>query len=225
MDDATQKLVDRVRAYLDAREAVVPEIGGERFDIIHDIDLGSRGHSRLRASDVRSLADALEAAQRPPVSPEVREELDELIADVLIAERDEWPRDPGDAPSEVLAGAVTDAILARFSFPSQQHVGDWDADRAEYVCSCGSALNAWWPDGMTVSGGESAFDKWMRLHPALPSQPVYDEGKIARWLMREFGVSNGTQAWMEFQGSASSFAAALVAALRSGELTREETNR
>lgn len=87
---------------------------------------------------VRSLADALEAAQRPPVSPEQREALDELIADVLIAERDEWPRDPGDAPSEVLAGAVTDAILARFSLPVL------DVEKvARFLYSLDPAIQGW----------------------------------------------------------------------------------
>lgn len=109
-NDATQNLVDEARK---AQRAVYLATDKEVAD-----DL-----SRI----IGGLADALEAAQRPPVSPEQKEALDELIADVLIAERDEWPRDPGDAPSEVLAGAVTDALLARFSLPEL----DTDNLRAE----------------------------------------------------------------------------------------------
>ena len=106
----------------------------------------------------------LAQVRRPPVSPEVREEMEAVVQ----AEDERWD---GSKSSEDFSTRVTDALLARFS---------------------------------------------------VPSQPVYDEEKIARWLMREFGMSNGTQAWMEFQGSASSLAAALVAAMPT--LTREETN-
>lgn len=52
-----------------------------------------------------------------------------------------------------------------------------------------------------------------------PSQPVYDEEKIARWLHNWARVTPGEPS--EF---IQNLAAALVAALRGGELTREETN-
>lgn len=120
---------------------------------------------------------ALEAAQRPPVSPEQREEIravvDEQLTKAGLNLNGPPYSDDGETQWPValqLRDCLTNAILARFS---------------------------------------------------LPSQPVYDEEKIALWLMREFGVSNGTQAWMEFQGSASSLAATIVAALPG--LTKEET--
>lgn len=53
---------------------------------------------------------------------------------------------------------------------------------------------------------------------SVPSQPVYDEEKIARWLHNWVRVTPGEPS--EF---IQNLAAALVAALRSGELTREET--
>src|SRR5690606_19258798 len=62
MPEDVQALVERVRGYLAVRDAAVPEVDGERFDIVHDIDHGSRGHFRLNASDVRRLTAALEAA-------------------------------------------------------------------------------------------------------------------------------------------------------------------
>lgn len=139
MDDATQKLVDDARkaqraVYLatekdvaddlariigglaDAFEAAQrPPVSPEQREALIDL-LTPFGRPLVEWPD--RLADAILARfSLPPVSPEQREALDELIADVLIAERDEWPRDPGDAPSEVLAGAVTDALLARFSLP------------------------------------------------------------------------------------------------------------
>src|SRR5690606_31398517 len=111
--------------YLDAREAVVPEIGGERFDIIHDIDLGSRGHSRLRASDVRSLADALEAAQRPPISSEQREAVRAVVGEQLTKAGLDLNGAPYSDDGETqwplaleLRDRMTAALLARFSLPT-----------------------------------------------------------------------------------------------------------
>lgn len=151
-DDATQKLVDEARRWAggsttspvgaslvqdlaDALEAARPRPSRESAHVSIQESWDNyiaQFPGVLFSADDHSLYDAgyraaLEAAQRLPVSPEVREALDELIADVLIAERDEWPRDPGDAPSEVLAGAVTDALLARLSFPTL----DTDNMRAE----------------------------------------------------------------------------------------------
>lgn len=114
--------------------------------------------------------------ERPPVSPEQREALDELIADVLIAERDEWPRDPGDAPSEVLAGAVTDALLARFSLPVLdvekvarllvEHREARFADGgckclSEAVCGCGAILPQTFAPPAIVFG-----EWWLAVHQA-----------------------------------------------------------
>lgn len=136
--------------------------------------------------------------QRPPVSPEVREALARTVMGALGCEMQddtcdcEYPcahkpysycethdLDADDGAPCPKALVIADALLARFS---------------------------------------------------VPSQPVYDEEKIARWLAyvasdwthndcgdddHPFGHTNW-QAWLDE-------AAALVAALRGGELTREET--
>lgn len=166
MDAATQRLVDEAPAWLDRHGDVWVFRNGMGWSF--ETQPFAREHIETKWGPLVPL----EAAQRPPVSPEQREALDELIADVLIAERDEWPRDPGDAPSEVLAGAVTDALLARFSFPSQ---------------------------------------------------PVYDEEAIARWL---FGLRYHSMHWLDAKEPERAEyhrdAAALIEALPT--LTREETS-
>lgn len=82
MDDATQKLVDEANLYV------------ERYGLTATSDLVDR----LRA--------ALEAAQRPPVSPEQREALADVVSSAMIRAKTDTPY------------GVTDAILARFSFPT-----------------------------------------------------------------------------------------------------------
>lgn len=57
-----------------------------------------------------------------------------------------------------------------------------------------------------------------RARFSVPSQPVYDEEAIARWLRQAPGID-----WLAT--TPQEIAAALAAALRGGELTREETNR
>ena len=59
-------LIARLRKYLQAREEVTPQIAGQVFDTVVDLDMGSRGHIRLLASDIAQVADALEAAQQAP---------------------------------------------------------------------------------------------------------------------------------------------------------------
>lgn len=117
-----------------------------------------------------SMIAALEAAQRPPVSPEVREALSALAKDVFYATRDEG------GTMHQAADRLADALLARFS---------------------------------------------------VPSQPVYDEEAIALWLASAFDDVNGEkhdsdESWMFWAEEAERTASALVAALRGGELTREE---
>lgn len=103
------------------------------------------------------------------LSPEVREEIRSVLASVPVTERRRYDGETiGYVLSrDELAERETDAILARFS---------------------------------------------------VPSQPVYDEEKIARWLYEEFSFAGDVV-------SPKGLAAALVAALRGGELTREETSR
>lgn len=143
----------------------------------------------MLASDVRHLVDALEAAQRPPVSPEVREEMFRLLYD---ASGSQFMR---SNERHSMVTEQRDAILARFS---------------------------------------------------VPSQPVYDEEKIARLVeqqMRGAGLSDNPAEFDSsihswgcehpdrygpcgcFQEMRNGLVAALVAALRNGELTREGTKR
>jgi len=111
---------------------------------------------------------ALEAAQRPPVSPEVREELATTKVPIIY---------PGGTRMVDLGYPVADALLARFSFPSQ---------------------------------------------------PVYDEEAIAKWLCSQSCARVDGSCWRVGTSAERdehrADAAALVAALQSGELTREETN-
>ena len=94
MDDATQKLVDEARraqaaVYLATDRAVADDL------------------SRI----IAGLADALEAAQRPTVSPEQREAVAAEVAFELAA--------AGVPPQYrwAFGYAAADAILARFSLP------------------------------------------------------------------------------------------------------------
>lgn len=66
MSDDVKALIARLRKYLQAREEVTPQIAGQVFDTVVDLDMGSRGHVRLLASDIALAADALEAAQQAP---------------------------------------------------------------------------------------------------------------------------------------------------------------
>jgi hypothetical protein len=118
MDDATQKRVD---ARAEAERLLKPH----RFRYTDSAEARRLGISEVEASGVPYwdavglLEAALEAAQRPPVSPEVREELVDLANDVIAEERDKWPSHLAIVKSEVVAGFVVNAILARFSLPSQ----------------------------------------------------------------------------------------------------------
>lgn len=153
MSDATRNLVDEAR-----RRAIA--LYGEAAHL-------NEGHPQDTdqwedAERLDSLAAALEAAQRPPVSPERQDDMAEIVC-VELNHRSGGRECETDY-------AVVDAILARFSFPSQ---------------------------------------------------PVYDEEAIARF------TADALRDDREGFGSCDlprDFAAALVAALRGGELTREETN-
>lgn len=104
-------------------------------------------------------------AQRPPATPEVREGMRDALREAHQYDHDfdpEWDYTEDD-------DRYIDAILARFSFPSQ---------------------------------------------------PVYDEEKIARFMADALRDDREGFGSCDFPRD---FAAALVAALRGGELTREET--
>ena len=166
-DDATQKLVDAIqngREWMQEEEWEAAYPGDVRpgYDVIKKL--------------VDAATAALEAAQRPPVSPEVREE---LVAHIHArAEFDSDECDHGTYTGGALHGQPyrmcerkADALLARFSFPSQ---------------------------------------------------PVYDEARnaLSEWESFNRGlIASGATQPREIRALRS-----LLAWLRSGELTREETN-
>lgn len=104
MGDATQKLVDEAR-----RQARI---------------LIRTGHGVEGRTLYEHLADALEAAQRPPVSPEVREAVRTVVGEQLTRaglDLDGPPfADDGETQWPValeLRDRLTDALVARFSLP------------------------------------------------------------------------------------------------------------
>lgn len=133
---------------------------------------------------IEALADALEAAQRPPVSPEVR-----------------------------------DAVQA-------------ELDRHEYagnnMCECGESWGGTSDGVVWTAEANGHITAALLARFSLPSQPVYDEEKILRVLVEAARgpISDGEWAISrtETHSAARVYAAALVAALRGGELTVEETN-
>lgn len=171
------------------------------------------------------------ATIRPPVSPEVREEMFRLLYDASGSQL---------MRSNERHSMVTeqrDALLARFSVPSRPPVGP--EVREEVRAVVGEQLTK---AGLDLNGppysddGETQWPVALELRDCLtaallarfsvPSQPVYDEEKIARFLT-DARYPEGL--WMSGsreprEASDEEIAAALVAALRGGELTREETN-
>lgn len=143
-----EERAERVREYLARRREVTPMIDGERFDTIHDIDLGSAGHVKLLASDLEVLA------RRP--SPLTREALEEAIRSVT----DYWPTPLGS--EEVAQVALA---LSRFSLPEPAEV-DWEyglvspeAEFGEYGRDDRAHL---------VSNNREHIEKqWRRGHPSI----------------------------------------------------------
>jgi hypothetical protein len=126
MDDATQKLVHEAEEVLAEWEA-------------HNVGLIASGVVQPR--EIRALRALLGAAQRPPVSPEVREALVDTLTSPVRAPgsvaasrvfRAETPEDLEDAT------ALADAILAQWSLPvlDVEKVAQW-LDEATSACGMG----------------------------------------------------------------------------------------
>jgi len=119
-----QRLVDEARATAETVRSRHPKPG----------EWASNGaHDSIRVADaIDRLADALEAAQRPPVSPEVREELATTKVPIIY---------PGGTRMVDLGYPVADALLARFSFPTLdvERVAQWiqNVRDAEYGIGAG----------------------------------------------------------------------------------------
>lgn len=107
MDDATQDLVDEARRLSRTRGAMLEPVSTRSL--------------------LAALADALEAAQRPPISPEVREEIRAVVGEQLMKAGLDLNGPPYSDDGETqwpvalqLRDCLTSALLARFSVPSQR---------------------------------------------------------------------------------------------------------
>lgn len=127
MNDDVKALVARLRA-----DAHVPGVAPATALQAADALEAERGHIQSLAKWVGvdesegslgiacEVSAALEAAQRPPVGPEVREEVRAVLASVPVMEQRRYDGEMiGHVLSrDELAERETDALLARFSFPS-----------------------------------------------------------------------------------------------------------
>lgn len=169
MDDATQKLGSEAGALREAARV----LRGEFQPLVNRVPDWRNVERQLLEA-----ADALEAAQRPPVSPEVRQ----AFVNALEAHGPD-------------AGVMQDGIWLK------------------EPCWCGS--------GASFSY-EHVADALLAQF-SVPSQPVYDEEKIARFLYLHRVSDQAADTAPAIAVICDDAARALVAALRGGELTREET--
>ena len=214
MDDATQKLVDGWE------QAVSAESLRGQDALIRVVGAGGR------------LRDALEAAQRPPANPVV-EAIDAArdsiargeLASVVI-DTDDYPQRPPVSPEvrDALIETVAQALRPR----------DFEDEHAEYPMQSREE----WEVGQAVARAEAApVVRALLARFSFPSQPVYDEEAVAGFVrdLAEHGIrfdlnptvdaSRSAYAYVEYIGRIDrSIRERAVAALRGGELTREETN-
>jgi len=156
-------------------------------------------------------------AQRPPVSPEVQEVLAVVESALAFWNNGRGHHDAawvsrmaynmGDA---LQRAATALRLVARFSFPQRPPVSR--AGEAELI----DAIESAWTDDDPEFSAIIAKAILARF-----SFPTLDVERLTRWLVENRRLVAGS-AWeyVDSEGTAS----ALVAALRSGELTREETN-
>lgn len=170
MDDATQKLVDEARGLVNCRAPM----GGNSEDSL-----------------IEALADALEAAQRPPVSPEAQA----TLIRVLLAEG--VGTDMGDRIR------IADGIIARLTVPLPP-VGP---EQQEALIDL---IEDWGIDNELDAGGMMRAD----LADALLARftfPSLDPEKVARWLYL-FPAADGFDSDLSAE-EADRIAVALIAAL------------
>lgn len=218
VDDATQKLDGADTAPALIRQAL--DALANDWNYSYGGDFAFAAAERLEGV----LTRALEAAQRPPVSgddtdlqarlDEAEEKLASLETGCMKLTREELiQRITAVGPARWKAGHWLSVQRAK-----------WEAERPPVIPEVREevidALRAvTWPDGeplfkiARVHMGRAADALLDRF--SIPSQPVYDEEKIARWLYEEFSFAGDVV-------SPKGLAAALVTALRGGELNREE---
>jgi hypothetical protein len=200
MDDAAQKLVDElIRLYEPERAEVAglpEELNAENLDAWAPFVMERTARTRQLLSQLRI---ALEAAQRPPVSVP-------YVTDEGTLHRHSYGEECNYLSCRPVSPEVREEVVEWF------HVGfcglgsSHDEDGTPHVCEG-------WADALLARF-------------SFPSQPVYDEEKIVAWFdsVRErvpYRFGGFQRIWLDDDA----LAAALVAALRGGDLTREETNR
>ena len=214
-DDATQELVDGLRAET------------KRFDT-------------RRTSDIDALlsqaADALEAAQRPPAIPSEGSHFlafrnnDGALSYGRFVMRGpegsgaEWFFEVEPEAVEAIYAEMGEALRPPVSPEAREEV-QAELDRHEYagnnMCECGESMGGS-TDGVTwtIETNAHVTDALLARF-SFPSQPAYDEEKVADWFAT-FAVQTNPYGLSIPIDQAHEAAAALVAALRGGELTREE---
>jgi hypothetical protein len=186
------------------------------------------------------------AAQRPPVSPEAREEMRNTLLgynpDSLTAGGREMYRPDIEARER-----ETDAILARFSVPSRPEVGPEVREGMRDALREAHQYDYDFDPEWDYTEDDDRYIDALLARFSVPSQPVYDEEAIARFLalVDDYdGCFERIDEWealpdwekqahpdeepMSDREDAEWWlrrARALVAALRGGELTREESDR
>jgi hypothetical protein len=240
MDDATQKLVDGAGALREAARV----LRGEFQPLVNRAPDWRNVERQLLEAAV-----ALEAAQRPPVGlptipgvyagqRKTRWELDAGGAWWFRGHEGgahPTPTQQDRTPSDVLAYGMPLTLLAQRPqvspevaepLPVVAHKGPHDTDESMFLTAADN-LDRGYPLGggnLTRAVVELIRREVKRARFSVPSQPVYDEGKIAEVIRRQ--ASRGQYEMpgdtLPYEGWSRMMARALVAALRSGELTVEE---
>lgn len=214
MSDDVKALVARLRA--DAHlPGVAPATALQAADALE----AERGHIQSLAKWVGvdesegslgiacEVSAALEAALRPPVSPEARGVVvHEVIPGVPLV------LDDLGRKAFVFDGCIVSGWpLAEIG---EDGLPLWEADSDVGRVTKFGGVKHWIEFPVELWNLSSA-------RFSFSSQPVYDEEKIARVIQ---DAANRSEDRHPGQTRAEWYAAALIAALRGGELTREETN-
>lgn len=242
MPEDVQKLLDEAR---EEYERAGKSDGRVWYGLVGRLADALEAVSLANATNVREADEALralEAARRPPVSPEVREALpvvahkgphdtDESMFLIAADNLDRgYPLGGGNLTRAVVDLIRREVERARPLVPSRPEVGPEVRDgvaRALWEVERGSLTDFEWETAKSA-GSKALSDTWERTDALLarfsvPSQPVYDEEKIARFLYLHRVSDQAADTAPAIAVICDDAARALVAALRGGELTREET--
>lgn len=216
--DAKAAIQGILDVFASAPSAQRPPVSENVRDLVDDLrESAAQSYDELSQATIDVLNRAADYISRPPVSPEALPTPEAVATDAMTGLALGAPVDPEFA-HELIAAAI-EADRERRLPPVSPEVREeiaavlFDAD--EHHDGTEAAFQN---EAHTIGGGHNRAVARAQADAILarfsfPSQPVYDEEKIARWLAE--------RVWMP----GPNIAAALVAALRGGELTREETNR